>query len=45
MERREDVAAVPVEPALSRQVGWVRRRGRHLPPIGVELLRLVGWTE
>ncbi len=45
MERREDVAAVPVEPALSRQVGWVRRRGRHLPAIGVELLRLVGWTE
>lgn len=45
VEGRTDVAAVPVEPALSRQVGWVRRRGRHLPAIGVELLRLVGWTE
>ncbi len=45
VEGRTDVAAVPVEPALSRQVGWVRRRGRHLPAIGVELLRLVGWPE
>lgn len=42
---RSDVAAVPVEPGLSRQVGWVRRKGRHLPAIGVELLRLVGWRE
>ncbi len=45
VEGRKDVAGVPVEPRLSRQVGWVRRRGRHLPAIGVELLRLVGWTE
>lgn len=45
LEGRSDVAAIPVEPGLSRQVGWVRRRGRHLPAIGVELLRLVGWRE
>lgn len=45
VEGRTNVTAVPVEPSLSRQVGWVRRRGRHLPAIGVELLRLVGWTE
>jgi DNA-binding transcriptional LysR family regulator len=39
---REDVATVETEPALSRQVGWVRRKGRHLPAIGSELLRLLG---
>ncbi len=44
LEGRTDVAAVPVAPALSRQVGWVRRKGRHLPAIAVELLRLVGGT-
>ncbi len=44
VDGRSDVAAIPVEPGLSRQVGWVRRKGRHLPAIGVELLRLVGWT-
>ena len=35
---RTDVAAVALEPAQSREIGWVRRRGRHLPPIAVELL-------
>lgn len=38
---RTDIAALPTSPALSRQVGWLRRKGRHLPAIGVELLRLL----
>ncbi len=41
---RADVGTVVTTPALSRQVGWVRRRGRHLPAIGVELLRMMGAT-
>ncbi|HMO95734.1 MAG TPA: LysR family transcriptional regulator [Tepidiformaceae bacterium] len=39
---REDIATVETDPPLSRQVGWVRRKGRHLPAIGSELLRLLG---
>ena len=35
---RDDVVAVLTEPTLMREVGWVRRKGRHLPAIGVELL-------
>lgn len=35
---RADLAAVPLEPPRTRDIGWVRRRGRHLPPIAVELL-------
>lgn len=38
---RTDVVAIPTEPTLSRQVGWLRRKGRHLPAIGVELLKLL----
>ena len=38
---RNDVAAVPLAPALHREVGWVRRRGRHLPVIATELLALL----
>ncbi len=34
------VVAVPLEPRQWRQVGWVRRRGRHIPPIGLRLLEL-----
>jgi DNA-binding transcriptional LysR family regulator len=35
---REDVAAVPLDPPLRRQLGWVRRRGRHLSPVARALL-------
>ncbi len=38
---RTDVVAVPTSPSLSREVGWLRRKGRHLPAIGVELLALL----
>jgi DNA-binding transcriptional LysR family regulator len=38
---RSDVVPLQLLPGLSRQVGWVRRRGRHLPAIGAELLRLL----
>ncbi len=41
LEQRTDVVAVSVVPALSREVGWIRRRGRHLPAIGAELLRII----
>jgi DNA-binding transcriptional LysR family regulator len=29
---RTDVVARPTDPPLSRQLGWIRRRGRQLPP-------------
>lgn len=35
---REDVAAVPLDPPLRRQLGWVRRRGRHLSPVARALI-------
>lgn len=38
---RTDLVALQLLPRLSRQVGWIRRRGRHLPAIGAELLRLI----
>lgn len=38
VERRNDLTALPIEPAQTREIGWVRRRGRHLPPIALELL-------
>jgi len=38
---RQDVVPLQLLPGLSRQVGWTRRRGRHLPAIGAELLRLL----
>src|SRR5688572_3421282 len=38
---RSDVVPLQLLPNLSRQVGWVRRRGRHLPAIGAELLSLL----
>ena len=38
---RSDVVPLQLLPNLSRQVGSVRRRGRHLPAIGAELLRLL----
>ncbi len=38
---RQDVRGLPLQPPQSREVGWVRRRGRHLPPIAIELLELL----
>ncbi len=39
---REDIVSVQTEPGLSRQLGWVRRKGRHLPSAAEALLgRLV----
>lgn len=38
LRNRTDVRGLPLDPPQSRQVGWIRRRGRHLPPIAVELL-------
>jgi len=34
----ERVAIVGIEPAMRRQIGWVRRRGRHLPGPAMELI-------
>lgn len=45
VEGRGDIAALPLDPPLTREVGWVRRRGRHLPAIGVRLLALVAGGE
>ena len=39
--RREDVVALPLVPPLSREIGWVKRKGRHLPRIAEELLGLL----
>jgi len=36
--RRTDVVALPLDPPLSRQIGWVRRKGRQLPPVAIHLL-------
>ncbi len=38
--RRTDVAALSFEPPLAREIGWIRRRGRHLPHIATELRAL-----
>lgn len=35
---RTDIASVATEPPLSRQLGWVRRKGRHLPSAAESLL-------
>lgn len=39
---RSDIAALPFSPGLKRTVGWVRRRGRHVPPVGQRLIEIVG---
>jgi LysR family cyn operon transcriptional activator len=36
---REDIVALPLDPPLRREIGWIRRKGRHLPAVAVELLR------
>lgn len=41
LQHRRDVVGIPLEPGFTREVGWVRRRGRHLPMIGEELLALL----
>jgi DNA-binding transcriptional LysR family regulator len=41
VEGRDDIVARPLDPPLTREVGWVRRRGRHLAAIGVQLLALI----
>jgi DNA-binding transcriptional LysR family regulator len=38
---RSDVVGVPLQPEQRREVGWVSRRGRHLPRIAEELLALL----
>lgn len=42
VQGREDVTAMVTIPGLRRQLGWVRRKGRHLPRLGEELLGLLG---
>lgn len=41
VEGRDDVVALELDPPLQREVGWVRRKGRHLPRIAEELLALL----
>lgn len=41
VEGRDDVVALELDPPLQREVGWVRRKGRHLPRIAEELLILL----
>lgn len=41
---RTDIAVRPCAPALTRQVGWVRRRGRHIPPLGTSLIEQIATT-
>jgi DNA-binding transcriptional LysR family regulator len=42
LAKRSDVVGLALEPALRREVGWIRRRGRHLPQIATEVLGLLG---
>jgi DNA-binding transcriptional LysR family regulator len=39
---REGVAIVSLQPRITRRIGWVLRRGRRLPPLGVLLIDLLG---
>ena len=41
VEGRDDVVALALDPPLQREVGWIRRKGRHLPRIAEELLVLL----
>lgn len=41
VEGRNDVVALALDPPLQREVGWIRRKGRHLPRIAEELLALL----
>jgi LysR family cyn operon transcriptional activator len=42
LEGRDDVVALELDPPMRRQLGWARRRGRHLPAIAEELVTLLG---
>ena len=41
VEGRDDVVALALDPPLQREVGWIRRKGPHLPRIAEELLDLL----
>lgn len=41
VDGRSDVTALGIVPPLNRQIGWIRRKGRHLPRIAEELLGLL----
>jgi hypothetical protein len=41
----ESLAGVPLAPSSYRSIGWVRRKGRHIPPIGRALLDLLATAE
>jgi len=41
VEHSREVVAKPLEPNLTREVGWVRRKGRHLPPSAPVLIDLL----
>jgi DNA-binding transcriptional LysR family regulator len=41
VEGRRDIVAIPIDPPLRRQLGWARRRGRHLPAAATELIALL----
>lgn len=38
---RSDIVPLPLEPPLEREVGWVRRPGRHLPALADAFLEAV----
>jgi DNA-binding transcriptional LysR family regulator len=38
---REGVVIRPLDPPITRQIGWITRRGRRLPPIAGLLLDLL----
>jgi DNA-binding transcriptional LysR family regulator len=38
---RPGVAIVAIQPRITRRIGWVVRRGRHLPPAAALLLDLL----
>lgn len=39
--RRRDIVALPLDPPLEREVGWVRRPGRHLPALAGAFLEAI----
>jgi DNA-binding transcriptional LysR family regulator len=38
---RSDLVALPTRPRLRREIGWIRRRGRYISPVGTRLLGLL----
>jgi DNA-binding transcriptional LysR family regulator len=38
---RLDVCAIPIQPALRREIVWIRRRGRHISAAGRRLIGLL----